>query len=123
MPTITIEISDELAAQLFPIRDHLPALLHEVLKSWSKQNTAACPNAGVAHPAYKEMFDFLASGPTPEQIIEHRPSASLQERVAELLEKNREEGLAKEEAAELDGYEQVDDLMSLLKARARIVTP
>jgi hypothetical protein len=123
MPAITIEISNELAAQLSPIRYHLPALLHEVLKSRSAQKTAASLKSGDAHPGYREMFDFLASGPTPEQIIAHRPSASLQERVAELLEKHREEGLTKEEAAELDGYEQVDDLMSLLKARARIVIP
>jgi len=69
------------------------------------------------------MFDFLRSGPTPAEIIAHRPGAELQDRVAQLLEMNREEGLTNEEEAELDGYEQVDDLMSLLKARARSMKP
>jgi hypothetical protein len=34
-----------------------------------------------------------------------------------LLGKNREDGLTEAEMAELDLYEQIDDLMSLLKAR------
>lgn len=121
MTTITLEISDELAAQISPMRNHLPALLYEVLKLRSAKKTAAYLKSGATHPAYKEMFDFLASGPTPQQIIAHRPSKSLQKRVAKLLEKNREEGLTEEETAELDGYEQADDLMSLLKARAYLL--
>lgn len=88
MTTITLEIPDDLASQIDPL-----------------------------HPAYQEMIDFLASSPTPEQIIAHRPSALVQERLAELLEKNREDGLTEAEMAELDLYEQIDDLMSLLKAR------
>jgi len=123
MTTITLEVPDELATQLNSIRDHLPALLYEVLKSRPGEKTAGLLKSGASHPAYREMFDFLAAGPTPEQIIAHQPAADLQERVAELLDKNREEGLTEEEAAELDGYEQVDDLMSLLKARACAMKP
>jgi hypothetical protein len=112
-----------LAVQLDALRDHLPALLHEVLKPRPGEKTAGLLKSGTLHPAYCEMFDFLASGPTPEQIIGHQASLALRERVAELLEKNREAELSEEEAAELDGYEQVDDLMSLLKARARSMNP
>src|SRR2546428_9906688 len=123
MTTITLEVPDELATQLNSLRDHLPALLYEVLKSRPSEKTAGLLKSGALHPAYREMFDFLAAGPTPEQIIAHRPAAELQERVAELLEKNREAGLTAEEEAELDGDEQVDDLMSLLKGRARSIRP
>jgi len=119
MTTITFEVPDDLAEQLGSVREHLPALLYEVLKSRSGKRTIRTLRAGITHSAYREMIDLLASGPTPEQIIAHKPSAPVQERLAELLDKNREAGLTEEEAAELDVYEQVDDLMGLLKARAQ----
>jgi len=123
MTTITLEVPDELATQLNSMGNHLPALLYETLKSGAGEKTAGLLKSGALHPAYREMFDFLRSGPTPAEIIAHRPAAELQDRVARLLERNREEGLTNEEEAELDGYEQVDDLMSLLKARARSMKP
>jgi hypothetical protein len=123
MTTITLELPDDLATQLVSMRDRLPALLYEVLNSKHEERAVGRLKSGGLHPAYREMFHFLAAGPTPEQIISHRPAAQLRERVAELLEKNRESGLTAEEEAELDDYEQVDDLMSLLKARARSVIP
>jgi len=123
MTTITFEVPDDLAEQLGSLREHLPALLYEVLKSGSAKRTIRILQAGITHPAYREMIDFLASGPTPEQIVTHKPSAAVQERLVELLDKNREADLTEEEAAELDVYEQVDDLMSLLKARAHAAKP
>ena len=119
MTTITLEVPDELATQLNSVGNDLPALLYETLKSRAGEKTAGLVKSGALHPGYREMFDFLRSGATPAQIIAHRPAVELQDRVAWLLEKNREGGLTEEEDAELDGYEQVDDLMSLLKARAR----
>ena len=123
MTTIKLEVSDELAAQLSAVRDHLPALLHEVLLARPLEQTSGILKSGALHPAYREMFDFLASGPTPKQIAAYRPSSPLQERVADLLERNRESGLSAEDSAELDGFEQVDDLLSLLAARARSIEP
>jgi hypothetical protein len=123
MTTITLEVPDELAAQLNAVQDHLPALLYEVLVSARNNKAVGSLSRGRIHPAYREMVDFLASGPTTEQIIDHKPSQDLQERAAELLEKNREEGLIGDEEVELDGFEQVNQLMSLLKARARLTNP
>ena len=121
MMTITLKVPDEMAGQLDAMQERLPALLYEVLKSKPGQRSAAVIPSGAAHPAYREMFDFLASGPSPGQIIAHRPTAALQQRVAELLEKNREAGLSEGESAELDDYEQVEDLLGLLKARAHLM--
>lgn len=73
------------------------------------------------HRVFEEMLDFLASGPTSEQILAYKILAPVQERLAELLEKNREEGLTDAENAELDAFEYVDHFMSLLKARARSI--
>ncbi len=73
------------------------------------------------HRFFEEMIHFLATGPTTEQIIAHKVSDHTQDRLRELLDKNREEGLTEAENAELDAYEYVDYLRSLLKANARCI--
>lgn len=117
MTTITLEVPDSLASQLDSLRHRLPDILLQTIDAWS-QNTPSFQLAK-SYPVYEEMMDFLASGPTPQQIIEHRMPISLQERLEELLEKNREENLSEEEFAELNAFEQVNDVMSSLKLRAR----
>ena len=44
----------------------------------------------------------------------------MQERLEELLDKNREEGLTAAEEEEMDAYRLVNHVMILLKARARL---
>jgi len=46
-------------------------------------------------------------------------SAAAQERLENLLDKNREEALSPGEKAELDTYLQLSEWMTILKARAR----
>jgi hypothetical protein len=70
--------------------------------------------------AYEEVFDFLTSTPTPEQIIAFRPSDAVQERLRELLDKNRNGQLTAEEQIEMNEYSQVEHLMRMLKAKARL---
>jgi hypothetical protein len=41
-----------------------------------------------------------------------------QGRLKTLLDRNREGGLSEDESLELDGYEQLDQLMQMLKIRA-----
>jgi hypothetical protein len=123
MTTITLEVSDDLALRIDPLRNHLPHLLEEIVTPGSWNLIPRAHQSGASHPAYQEMINFLSSGPTPGQIIAHRPTDSVQERLAELLEKNREDGLTEAETAELDLYEQIDDLMSVLKARAHAAKP
>jgi len=73
----------------------------------------------MAYPAFKEMIDFLVNSPTPQQITAFKISPTAQDRLDELLDKNREEGLTGDESAEMDVYEQINHLFLLLKARAR----
>lgn len=121
MTTITLEVPDELAARINPIREQLPDLINKALRL-SEDEKAIAEIPSKSNPAVlSETLDFLASGPTPEQIIAHKVSPAMQERLEELLDKNREEGLTEEEEEELDVYEQVDHLMILLKARARAI--
>jgi hypothetical protein len=66
-----------------------------------------------------EIIDFLASGPTPEQILALRPSEAVQQRISALLDRNRSSTLTAEEHRELDEYLRLDHFVTLLKARTR----
>ncbi len=68
---------------------------------------------------FEEVLDFLASTPTPQQIVDFAPSESLQDRARELLDANREGTLTAEQRAELDEFGRLNHFMSMLKARAR----
>ncbi len=66
-----------------------------------------------------EILEFLASTPTPDDIIAFKPSDVLQARASELLEKNRQGTLTAEENAELEEFSRMNHWMSMLKAKAR----
>ncbi|MCE7986354.1 MAG: hypothetical protein DYG89_34705 [Caldilinea sp. CFX5] len=70
-------------------------------------------------PVYTEMIDFLAAGATPTSLIAFRPSEAAKQRVADLIQREKSEGLTPEEQAELAHYLQLEHLMRLAKARAR----
>ena len=73
--------------------------------------------------AYEEIVDFIAAGTTPEDVISFRPSEAAQERVADLLAREKEGELSPAERSELDHYMQIEHLMRLAKARARDFLP
>ncbi len=73
----------------------------------------------VTYRAFDEIIDFITSAPQPEQILSFRPSLSAQNRIEELLDKKRDEGLDESEKHELDQYLLIEHLMRLAKARAR----
>ena len=68
---------------------------------------------------YNEVTIFLAGGPSPDEIVALRPSAAAQKRLRELLAKNQTGHLSDAEVVELDEYQNMNHLMTLLKAQAR----
>lgn len=66
-----------------------------------------------------EVMDFLLSKPTPQQVLELRPSQAAQERLRYLLDGNRNDTLNDAERAELDTYLQTEHFVRRLKIRAR----
>ena len=72
-----------------------------------------------ASPAYFEIIDFIATGTTPEAIIQFRPSSEAQIRVADLIEREKEDRLSPEEKAELDHFLELEHILRMAKARAR----
>ena len=69
---------------------------------------------------FGEITDFLATNPTPEEIIAYRLPDDLQARAHELLDKNGEGELTPEEHEEMIDFARIDQMMSLLKIKMRI---
>jgi len=69
-------------------------------------------------PLYEDVLEFLAGGPSIQQVVEYRPSAAAQQRFSALLEADRKRVLSLEEEEELVHYVQMDRMLSLLKAKS-----
>jgi hypothetical protein len=67
-----------------------------------------------------EVLEFLVSGPSPQDILDFRPSIAAQERLRQLLQTNREGTLTALETAELDAYQLLEHFMRRLKIKALI---
>ena len=72
-----------------------------------------------AIPSYLEIIDFIASGTTPQAVVDYRPSKEAQNRVAELIRREKEATLTSEEKSELDHFMDLEHILRVAKARAR----
>ena len=68
----------------------------------------------------EEIASFLASCPSREQLLSYHPSAAVQERSRELLEKSKAGRITADEQWELDQFEHAEMMMQLIKARVRV---
>jgi len=73
----------------------------------------------VVSPAYLEIIDFIAAGTTPRAVAHFRPSLEAQQRVAALIEREKESGLSPEDKAELDHFLELEHILRMAKAKAR----
>src|SRR5687768_407223 len=67
-----------------------------------------------------DVLEKLATLPGPEEVLALRPSASLQTRIDDLLERNQAGGLSAEEQREWEQYRYVEHLVRMAKARAAL---
>ncbi len=116
MTTITLEVPDELAAQFKINPANVSALIREAV---TEKLALPSGNDASVKPVHEQIIDFLASSPPLEQMIDFKISEAAQERLEDLLDRNREGELTLEEEAELDKYFQYRHVMILLKASAR----
>lgn len=108
---ITIQVPNELAERLSNRADELPQILELGLRQMDAADELQFSGAA-------DVLEFLANLPSPEDVLALRPSASLQERISELLEKNRDRGLSPEEEVEWEQFQYLEHLVRLAKARA-----
>ena len=120
MAELTLQIPDELAERLKSIEQELPSLLEQLVQDDRTVDLADQVSSVSNNDAlvYTEVLDFLLTRPTPRQVMGYQVSSQAQERLRQLLAKNREASLTTAETQELDTYEQLEHFMILLKARA-----
>lgn len=74
-----------------------------------------------AQPTVQDVVtDFLSSAPSLEAIADYRLPDEVQSRAHELLEMNRTGSLSPADRAEMDAFRQIDHLLTLVKAKARL---
>jgi hypothetical protein len=67
--------------------------------------------------AFDEVIEFIASS-SPQNVIAFHPSEEAKARVADLIFREKTEGLREDEKSELDRYLQIEHLVRFAKARA-----
>ncbi len=66
------------------------------------------------------ITDFLATEPSPQEIIDYTMPDDLQARADELAERNGEGKLSYDEERELHEFVNADDMFSLLKTKMKL---
>lgn len=120
MAQFTIEISDDLAQQLVPFQNQLSELFTRLITTTLPALSSSRLDLPTTElpPTYIEVLDFLVTRPTSKQILTFKVSEQSQARLQTLLQKNRDGSINTSEISELNFYEQLDELMTLLKVRA-----
>ena len=123
MAQLTIDIPDELAQKLAPFQNQLSEIFANLiatslLDKLVPKTEVLTDQEFLISPTYLEILDFLINRPTSKQITNFKVSEESQIRLQELLQKNRETDLNPSEVLELNLYEQLDTLMTMMKVRA-----
>ena len=108
---VTFDLPDEVVTQIQPFENQLP----QILKLGLRELHAISQSGFSGMP---EVLEFLASLPTNEAIIALRPSESLQAQISTLLEKNGAVGLTPTEEQLWQGYQYLEHIVRMAKARA-----
>ena len=107
---LTLDVPEDLAAQICPMQDRLPRILALGLREFEAEGLSGF--YGVS-----EVLEFLAGLPTPQEILALHPSSLLRNEIERLLEKNRDAGLT---PAEKERWRQIEYLEHLIrKAKIR----
>jgi hypothetical protein len=108
---MTFDVPTELAVRLYPFARELPQLLELGLHEFTQPKQQG-------FNGINDILEFLASVPTPDEIIALRPSEVLQTQANELLEKQRHGTLSTAEQQQWQQYEYVEHLVRTAKANA-----
>ena len=69
---------------------------------------------------FEEIVQFIADAAGAERLCAFRPSAAAEKRIAALLARQKTDALTPREREELQMFVQLDHVMSLAKAHARV---
>jgi hypothetical protein len=72
---------------------------------------------------HDEVIDFIASGPSRGAVASFRLSDAVNQRAELLTQREKRGELTEDENSELDHYLELEHIMRLAKARARLRSP
>lgn len=108
---IVVDVPDDLGFRLAPMHDQLPQILELGLRGVNA-------NSREGFTGLADVLEFLASLPSPQEILALKPSDDLQADVQRLIAKTKGEGLSVAEEQLWQQYEYVEHLVRMAKARA-----
>jgi hypothetical protein len=108
---ITLDIPEELFAKLGTLDQNLPQILE-----LGANELLSRPQTGFT--GFAEVLDFLANLPTPEEILNLRPSPALQAQIDRLSEKYQTHDLTAAEQQLWQQYEYLEHIIRMAKAKA-----
>lgn len=104
-----MEVPDDLARRLSPISAWLPTVLELSLVGF---------RTGAVQTAW-EIIAFLATGPSPQEVIDFHVSDRAQQRLRRLLALEAAGELSSDEQVEIEEIERTEHIMIMLKGRIR----
>ena len=113
MAVLTLEISDDLAARL-------RAAGADVARVAGLDPQPHDEPEHYGYTSVREILEFLAELPSPDEVLALHAAPGLQSRIEELLDKNRNSTLSPAESRELDSYAYLDHVVRIAKARAHL---
>ena len=116
MAQLTIEIPDEFLPNAERLQGELSDLVvQRLVDSGAAAHQALSPSVLPAS-LYRQILEFLAGNPTPEEIMAFKAPDEIQSRVRALLDRNKAGALTPDENTELDEYENIEHFIMMLKA-------
>lgn len=107
MIQLTMQVPDDLARRIEPIGSWLPTIIELSLVGFKT----------VAIAAATEVIQFLATNPTPQELLNYHISEQAQNRLQRLLVLNESGILSEDEQLELDELERLEHIVVMLKAQ------
>ena len=111
-----IQVPNVLGQQLQRVRERLPEILERGLREIADETSAAERSSNFQDE--NVIMELLTSQPSPEQVLSIRPSLEFQRRVSELLRRNKEGELLRQEEVELERYLTLEHIVRLAKTHA-----
>ena len=107
MVQLTMQVTEDLAKKIQPIRSWLPTILELSLVGF---RTLATETAA-------ETIQFLLTNPSPQEVFNYHASERSQQRLQRLLALNEVGLLGETEQLELDELQRIEHTLIMLKAQ------
>ncbi|OGC02629.1 hypothetical protein A2V82_05250 [candidate division KSB1 bacterium RBG_16_48_16] len=107
MVQMTMQVPEELAKRIQPIRFWLPTILELSLVGFKSLATETAT----------ELIQFLSTDPSTQKVLDYHVSERAQARLRRLLTLNNAGLLSEAEKVELDELQRIEHIMIMLKAQ------